>query len=324
VQFRRSLRRLDPRPAPAAVLLGLATGGTLGAVLAGLPLPYAIPGVAAVLALAVWLAWSGEPLPILVAPNPPPSPEPRPVTDLWAPIPAGTFQMGSPEDEPGRLDREGSVHPVRVSAFLCLRTPVTRKLYQEITGQDPGWSEGEADERPVNNVSWLDAMRFCNRWSERDGLEPCYRFEGEAVTWDRVRNGYRLLTEAEWEYACRAGSRTRWCFGDDEAKLGDYAWYEKNSQGQPQPVGQLEPNVWELHDMHGNVWEWCWDWYGPYPSEAQIDPMGPLGGEYRVLRGGTFNIEPWLLRSASRSRFQPEYWGRYYGFRCARAAPRQR
>jgi formylglycine-generating enzyme required for sulfatase activity len=204
-----------------------------------------------------------------------------------------------------------------------MRTPVTRKLYKEVTGQDPGWPEGEADERPVNDVSWLDAVRFCNRWSERDGLEPCYRLEGEAVTWDRARNGYRLLTEAEWEYACRAGSRTRWCFGDDEARLGDYAWYVKNSQGQPQPVGRLKPNAWGLHDMHGNVWEWCWDWYGPYFREKQTNSLGPIAGEYRVLRGGAFVIEPRNLRSAHRYGNVPVQRLRIAGFRCARAAPRQ-
>jgi sulfatase-modifying factor enzyme 1 len=134
-----------------------------------------------------------------------------------------------------------------------MRTPVTRWLYLEVMGADPGGPEGMADERPVNNVRWFDAIAFCNRWSERAGLTPCYVIDSDNVTWDTTKDGYRLLTEAEWEYACRAGSEGRWCFGDEEEKLSNYAWFRANSNNQTQPMGQKRPNAWGLYDMHGNL-----------------------------------------------------------------------
>jgi formylglycine-generating enzyme required for sulfatase activity len=153
-----------------------------------------------------------------------------------------------------------------------MRTPVTRRLYLEVMGAGPGGPEGMADERPVNNVSWFDAIELCNRWSELAGLTPCYVIDGDNLTWDTTKDGYRLLTEAEWEYACRAGSEGRWCFGDEEEKLSNYAWFSANSNNQTQPVGQKRPNAWGIYDLHGNVWEWCWDWYSSYSSEPQADP----------------------------------------------------
>jgi formylglycine-generating enzyme required for sulfatase activity len=196
-------------------------------------------------------------------------------------------------------------------------------------GKDPGWPEGEADDRPVNRVTWYDAIDFCNRLSEREGLTPAYRRDRNNVSWDAATDGYRLLTEAEWEYACRAGTRTRYSFGDGgyyDRNLGEYAWYSDNAGGggAPHPVGTRKPNPWGLYDMHGNVWEWCWDWYGSYPSRTpQVDPMGPPAGEYRVLRGGSFLGRAVFLRSSVRFRGRPEDLVLGSGFRYARGPRRQ-
>jgi formylglycine-generating enzyme required for sulfatase activity len=271
---------------------------------------------------AAWaLAWSGEPVAVVESA---PRQEPEPVyasrfVDL-VPIPGGTFLMGSPEDEEGRRPNEGPVHEVQVSRFACTRNPVTRRFYAEITGSDPGRPEGEADDRPVNNISWHDAVAFCNQLSEREKLAPCYQIDGEEVTWDQTANGYRLLTEAEWEYACRAGTTTRYSFGGDEGQLGEHAWFAENSGREPQPVGRKTPNPWGLHDMHGNLDEWCWDWYGGYVEAALSDPVGPPSGDARVLRGGAFGNPPWYLRSADRGGNRPAYRLKGIGFRCARGA----
>jgi formylglycine-generating enzyme required for sulfatase activity len=319
------LRRLDLLPTRWAWALGLAFGALAGAALGG-PVPR-ILGIAGFLGLlgAAWaLAWSGEPVAVV---DNVPQREPEPVytsrfVDLVS-IPGGTFLMGSPKSEEGRAQNESPAYKVQVSRFACMRFPVTRRIYSEIIGSDPGWPEGKADDRPVNNVSWFDAVTFCNQLSEREGLAPCYRINSEEVTWDRAANGYRLLTEAEWEYACRAGSTTRFSFGDDEGQLGDYAWFAENSAGEPQPVGLKMPNPWGLYDMHGNVFEWCWDWYGGYSTKDLIDPIGPPEGTARALRGGAFVIPPWFLRSAGRFRYLPSFRYWFIGFRCARSSRRQ-
>jgi formylglycine-generating enzyme required for sulfatase activity len=315
------LRRLDALTPAAASTLGLVLGAAAAATL--LTRGSSIVGVVAfvaLLALVGALAWSGEPVAVPIRTTD--QPEGRRLSVEVAAIPAGKFLMGSPDDEEGRYADEGPVHEVTVCAFECMRHPVTRRLYAEVMGVDPGWPEGPADERPVNNVSWFDAVRFCNRLSERDGLKPCYRIDGEDVSWERDADGYRLPTEAEWEYACRAGTRTRWSFGDDEGSLSKYAWYQTNAK-EPQPVGQKKANAWGLHDVHGNVWEWCWDRFGSYTRESQKDPQGPAEGEARVLRGGSFAVSPRSLRSACRYGFQPEDRDRDFGFRCVLVPRRQ-
>jgi formylglycine-generating enzyme required for sulfatase activity len=184
------------------------------------------------------------------------------------------------------------------------------------------WPKGPANNRPVNRVSWFDAVTFCNMVSESAGLKPCYRIQGETVEWVGSE-GYRLPTEAEWEYACRAGSQTRWCFGDDEGNLGEYAWYNANADA-PQPVERKRANVWGLYDMHGNVWEWCWDWEAEYPElpprYSLADPRGPGQGTLRVLRGGSFEYEAGHVRCADRLANWPADRGRNWGFRCVRSA----
>ncbi len=316
-------RRLDFLPAWAAVAAGVVLGGLAGGLLLQVHPVAGVAAFVALLALAGALALSGEPVAIFEAEEAEEPAKPRGpyiVRPGWVALPGGTFLMGSPEDEEDRDDDEGPVHEVRVSPFEIMQRPVTRETYAETMGKDPGWPEGDADQRPVNNVNWLDAALFCNRLSAKEGLAECYRIQGKEVSWDRAADGYRLPTEAEWEYACRAGTQTRWSFGDDEAELDRYAWYGANSNNETHPVGEKEANPWQLHDMHGNVYEWCWDWFAPYPEDPQEDPAGPdRRSSFRVLRGGAFFFTPRNLRSAFRDRFGPEVRGGFIGFRCVRS-----
>jgi formylglycine-generating enzyme len=183
----------------------------------------------------------------------------------------------------------------------------------------------------VDKVSWLDAIDYCNALSGKEGLTPFYRVQGETVEvpdWNGT--GYRLPTEAEWEYACRAGSTTRYSFGDDAAGLGAFAWYSGNSRTnvgkfqnvrQSHPVGQKRPNAWGLYDMHGNVEEWCWDGYevADYSKKPPAaDPLGPSQAASRVNRGGCWRLSPQSCRSAFRNGHAPGNRSPLLGFRVAR------
>ncbi|MEU2296706.1 formylglycine-generating enzyme family protein [Streptomyces antibioticus] len=177
--------------------------------------------------------------------------------------------------------------------------PVTRELHALVTGEDPA----ECDRRPVEGVSWWDAVHFCNALSRREGLTPAYRVPpgGESVTWDDTADGYRLPTEAEWEHACRAGTE-----GPRYGPLDDIAWHRGNSGERIHTVGGRLPNAWGLYDMLGNVWEWCWDLYDP-----------EVYGGYRVLRGGGWFDEHWSCRASVRRRSHPTFRVDDVGFRVA-------
>jgi len=146
---------------------------------------------------------------------------------------------------------------------------VTQEQYERVMGKNPSKFKGATN--PVESVSSFDGEEFCKKLSEKTGRTV------------------RLPTEAEWEYACRAGTQTHFSFGDAETDLGDYGWYRENSNNTTHPVGQKKPNPWGLYDMHGNVWEWCWDWYGNYPAEPVTDPQGPASSPSRVLRSGAYD-----------------------------------
>ena len=239
-------------------------------------------------------------------------------------IPGGSFLMGRPETRADLYDREGPVREVVLSPFTLGIHPVTQGQWQALMGNNPSDPDfGIGPELPVTMVSWLDVIEFLNQLSEREGLSPCYRRSGDEVEWDRRMDGYRLPTEAEWEYSCRAGTQTRYSFGNDDALLGEHGWYRENSSGKLHPVGEKRPNDWGLHDMHGHVWEWCWDWHGLYPTSKQTDPQGPEKDNDRVLRGGSFMGVPRNMRSAIRRRGLPGFRSRYSGFRVARGRPAQ-
>jgi formylglycine-generating enzyme required for sulfatase activity len=237
-----------------------------------------------------------------------------------AKIPAGEFVMGSDADE---LERPPCV--VRIGAsFLIAIYPVTQVLYEAITGSLPLSAFRGRGDRPVDSVSWFDAIRFCNLLSVYDGFKPYYSIEAD----DRIDRGqgtgYRLPTEAEWEYACRGGGTASYCYGDDPHRLDEFAWYAENSSEETHDVGKLAPNSYGLHDVHGNLWEWCWDWSASYRKRrptsgpAIVDPHGPDDGSERVLRGGCWNADRHWVRSSARNGYYPQEPLWFFGFRLAR------
>ena len=224
------------------------------------------------------------------------------------PIKPGSFMMGS------LLDEKKRQHKVTLTkAYWLGKYEVTQGEYERVVGKNPSHFKGA--KLPVEDVSWSDAEAFCAKLTDRE------RKAGRLP----AGHEYRLPTEAEWEYACRAGTQTAYSFGDDAGKLGDYAWYCDNSGTKTHEVGQKKPNTWSLYDMHGNVWEWCLDWFGDYPAGAVTDPVGPRTGSFRVRRGGSWYDFPWLCRAAYLRRgYAPASSGYGLGFRVALALPVQR
>ncbi|OHB75961.1 MAG: hypothetical protein A2Z25_15280 [Planctomycetes bacterium RBG_16_55_9] len=226
---------------------------------------------------------------------------------VW--ISPGEFMMGSPPSEKYRdsSDDEGPQHQVHISrGFWMGQTEVTQHQYETVMGTSP-WSGRtyvqQSGGNPAVYVSWNDAVEFCKKLSTKEGKT------------------YRLPTEAEWEYACRAGTTTPYSFDESEFLLSDYAWIEANAlsvgENYAHPVGQKKSNAWGLFDMHGNVWEWCSDWYGTYSQGSATDPQGPSSGSSRVLRGGSWFYDAGYCRSAYRDGNSPGDRSSSFGFRVA-------
>jgi formylglycine-generating enzyme required for sulfatase activity len=207
-------------------------------------------------------------------------------------LPAGEFKMGASDKD----CRVTLTKPFQLGVY-----PVTQEQYRRVMRKDP--SNFKGSQNPVEKVSWKDAVEFCRRLSALPEEKAAGRV-------------YRLPTEAEWEYACRAGTTTDFSFGDDQSQLGEYAWYAGNSGQRTHPVGVKQSNPWGLYDMHGNVWEWCQDWYAEdLPEGAVTDPTGPVEGSSRVIRGGSWSSIASLCRSSLRYGDTPDYRHHDHGFR---------
>ena len=251
-------------------------------------------------------------------------------------VPGGSFQMGNPNSSVGYSD-ERPVHRVTLTGFYMGKYEVTQAQYRAVMGSNPSSGYGVGNNYPVYYVSWYAALVFCNKLSIAEGLTPAYRINGSTdpsawgsvptnsnSTWnaaeiDSGSTGYRLPTEAQWEYAAKGGNGSpgNYTYSGSNT-VGDVAWYSGNSNSTTHAVGTKAPNGLGLYDMSGNVWEWCWDWYGTYSSRAQTDPEGASSGSYRVLRGGYWFISAEFVRSAYRYNDDPYNRGGSLGFRLAR------
>ena len=220
-------------------------------------------------------------------------------------IPAGEFLMGSPDSDKDAYIGEKPQHRVRITKpFYLGQYLVTQEQWEAVMGSNPSYFKGPTN--PVEQISWRDCQQFLGKLNTKSAAG------GEQ---------FRLPSEAQWEYACRAGSTTRYCFGDDDSKLGEYAWYDANSGRKPHPVGGKKPNAWGLYDMHGNVWEWCQDWYkdGYYAKSPMDDPIGAATtGLCPVFRGGSWESSNGCCRSAHRNISSPGYFSFCHGLRVAR------
>jgi formylglycine-generating enzyme len=229
----------------------------------------------------------------------------------------GTFAMGNAE--------YGPIHNVTVSPFSIMNTPVTQEQYLSAFGSNPSYFAGNLT-RPVENVTWYDAILFCNELSKRAGKDTCYKYTSKTLfndycigltgfAWDTAKKTYRLPTEAEYEYAIRGGTATNYYWGDSID--GNYCWYSVNSGGTTHPVKQKTPNAFALYDMSGNVWEWVWDWYQDYTAGALTNPIGPATGDMKVQRGGSFGqtMTGYFMSGFRNPTTAPDVKARINGFR---------
>ncbi len=235
---------------------------------------------------------------------------PYPKIDLVE-IPAGVFLMGSRTG----LGFEQPIHEVQIMHnFLISKFEITQKQWLSV--MDTNLSKFIGDNLPVMNVDWIEAIKFCNRLSNLMGLDSCYIFiDSNTVLFKEDANGFRLPTEAEWEYACRAGTTGDFAGNGNPLDMG---WFDINSGMKPHPVGEKLPNAWGIYDMHGNAWEWCWDWFDPfyYEKSPRVNPLGPDKGRNRVVRGGCWQKGTTFGRSSARQ--FPEDQKTNFGFRVVR------
>jgi formylglycine-generating enzyme required for sulfatase activity len=234
-------------------------------------------------------------------------------------VAGGSFRMGDINDYSPE-ENEKPAHEVAISPFRMSRTEITQAQWTAIMGANPAKHQG--DNLPAENVTWFDAVSYCNKLSEREGLTVCYTGDlARDPQCDFKAGGYRLPTEAEWEYACRAGTTSEFYTGSTDADCARAAWYVGNAGGSTQAVGQKARNSFGLCDMSGNVVEWVWDRYDRtyYQYSPAADPTGPLGGTERVQRGGSYFVISFGCRSASRNMLAPKYKGYDLGFRVVRS-----
>lgn len=233
-------------------------------------------------------------------------------------IPSGEFIMGSSDyDKESGID-EKPQHQVKISSFYMSRHEITQKQYSDITGINPSAFKNNIN-NPVEQVSWEDAVNFCNKLSIKTGFKPYYLIKNNTVTTIAGSNGFRLPTEAEWEYASRGGATTIFHWGDKINK--DYAWYEDNSSSTTHPAGTKKPNAFGLYDMNGNVSEWCFDLYDDafYFTSPVLNPVNILNGSARVIRGGSRYSPVSKIRSAARNYYYPDSSSNVIGFRISKS-----
>jgi formylglycine-generating enzyme required for sulfatase activity len=234
-----------------------------------------------------------------------------PVPANFVLIPGGVFRMGSNEGD----HDEVPVREIKVNAFHMGKYEVSQKDYRMLMGNNPSSFKG--DNLPVENVSWHDAVEYCNRLSVKEGLKPAYQGEGDGITCNFTASGYRLPTEAEWEYAAGDGSKSLYAGSNNVATVG---WYNVNSNGTPNEIGGKAANSRVLYDMSGNVAEWCWDWYGDYSNENENILTGIFIGKARVARGGAWGDNERDLRISARKYYAPTVRNGSIGFRIVRSA----
>lgn len=231
-------------------------------------------------------------------------------------IPEQTFTMGNYDGNPEGTEDELPYHDVRVNTFFISKYEITQKQYEKVIGISPSFFKGES--MPVTNIDWNDAIKFCNALSTKEGLTPCYEIDIDAggrivdVRWNKSANGYRLPTEAEHECAAQFEFRGQPL---DATRFG---WFLRNGDRKIHNVGQKEPNIYSLYDIIGNVWEWCWDIYGPYESTFQDNPTGMPSGEKRVAKGGSYTTENTFVRASDRGNGMTTLKGKDLGIRLVR------
>ncbi|MHB9295904.1 putative Serine/threonine-protein kinase Pkn1 [Pillotina sp. SPG140] len=233
-------------------------------------------------------------------------------------VEGGTFTMGSPPSERMRGSNEGPQHEVTVNNFYLGKYEVTQKEYQAVTGINPATHKG--GNLPVENITWYEAIQYCNALSVKEGLTPVYTIHGTAVIWNHAFNGYRLPTEAEWEYAAKGGNKDAVTFLYAGSNNADTVGWHSGNSSESRPAGSKEPNSLGLYDMSGNVGEMCWDFHGPYDAAPQTNPAGAPTGGYHVGRGGCWYYDVQYLRTSFRAYIEPETRYHMVGFRIARNA----